>query len=316
MNYHKKKELKQLGGTSYYQNSKVLQWKNRFYFSLFLATICRICAIIGATVLKKKLLLSKAKDKSEFYWQIAAAFGSLLYFTSFSLIIWFFARVAYYKQNSKQMITLIITSINLILYCSQVMLAISDSITKEWDLIYDVALPLFSICNFILSFFFVFFSCKIAQSIRSERKETVDYHIEHSYSATGSRNNSRHKSRPQPVLKSNIAPIRSGAAGDAAYIVPRLVKLSILCASMWIIRGCYTLSLRLHPSSSYLNPIKTNPLVWEVIFFCITEYPPSLGALFLMISKPKRTNALDVIHHGQESQYPRAKDQHQSLLYR
>mmetsp|Transcript_34959 Transcript_34959/g.30808 ORF Transcript_34959/g.30808 Transcript_34959/m.30808 type:complete len:344 (-) Transcript_34959:30-1061(-) len=317
INYHKKQELKQLGSANYDKNKKVLQWKNRFYFSLFCATICRISALIGATIYNKKLLLSKAETENEFYWQIAASFGSLLYFSSFSLIIWFFARVAYYKQDSKQMITLIITSINCILYCSQIMLAISDGITKEWDLIYDVALPLFSICNFILSFFFVFFSCKIASKIKYERKETVDYHIEHSYSATVSRS----AVAPKPILKQASAPVQQ--QGDNAYIVPRLVKLSILCASMWIIRGLYTMSLRFFPSSDdYLNPIKKNALVWEAIFYCITEYPPSLGALFLMILRPKRKDTDIISQHNQsyggaqESQYPRAKDQHQSLLYR
>ena len=324
INYHKKQELKLLGSTNYEKNKKVLQWKNRFYFSLFCATICRISALIGATIYNKKLLLSKAETENEFAWQMAASFGSLLYFTSFSLIIWFFARVAYYKRDTQQMITLIITSINVILYCSQIMLGIADSITKEWDLVYDVQLPLFSICNFILAILFVFFSCKIASSIKSERRETVDYHIEHSYSATVSRNNNNSSRKAVPVLKQGGGGANNGNNnnnnnnGDNTYIVPRLVKLSILCASMWIIRGSYTMILRIIPNNHYLNPMQNDALVWESVFYCITEYPPSLGALFLMILKPKRRNT-DIIHHnsyGQEPQYPKAKDQHQSLLYR
>lgn len=328
MNYSKKRELKELG--NYSKNSKVIRWKFRFYDTLFFATICRISAIIGATIYDKELLLSKAKDEAEFLWQIAASFGSLFYFTSFSLIIWFFAQIAYYKQDSKQKITILIITVNVILYCSQIMLAISDYITKDWDLVYDVQLPLFSVCNWILSFFFVFFSCKIASSIKSERKETIDYHIEHSYSATGSRQGSNYRQQPQPILKQNNNPMQAGSSsvgvvgavgsGDNRYIVPRLVKLSILCATMWILRGLYTMSLRIWPSSNYLDPINTKPLIWESIFYLITEYPPSLGALFLMILKPRKNKNSDIIHQYQQQKYPKAKfdhvDQRQSLLFK
>ena len=279
----------------YVKNAKVIVWKTRFYSSLFCATLCRIAAIIGATILNKKLLLSKAENESEFLWQIAASLGSMLYFSSFSLIIWFFAQISYHQRDHKELITIFIVVINVLLYCSTITLAIADFITSDFALIYEVELPFFSACNWILSFLFVFFSCKIAQSVEVERRDQVDYHIEHSHSGHPSLKQNKFLNNPK------------GITGDTQYIVPRLMKLSILCAVCWIVRGVYTMILRIRPNDNLIPIEDMEPLAWEAVFFCLTEYPPSLGALFLMILKPTKKQKVTA---ESQDQYPQAVDYH------
>eukprot|EP01083_Nonionella_stella_P043949 118548_1 len=295
INYNKKEHLILTG--TYQQNARVIHWKRRFYLFLFFATICRMSVLVGATVLNYQLIITKADRQSQFLWQIAAAFGSMLYFTSFSLIVWFFAQISYHKKHRKERITLLMSTMNMMLYFGIVLLGTADYVTGQWYLIYDIQMPLFSVCNWILSILFVFFSCKIAQSISIETKETVDYHIEHSYSGhVGSLKRNRFLNKPP------------GPTNDTQYIVPRLIKLSILCASMWTIRGCYTAALRIWPSVN-LVPFHLEPRTWEAIFYCISEYPASLGALFLMISKPKKSGVNEQVPAAQqEEEYPKAVD--------
>jgi len=294
INFTKKKALKASG--VYAKNKRVIRWKAQFFWLLFFATIVRITAIIAATVESKKLLISSPDSETEFLWQIAASFGSLLYFTAFMLIIWFFSQIIFYQRDSKQLVTTTVIVVNVILYSVSITLGIADFINHEWNLIYDVALPLFSVSNIVLAICFVVLSCKIAQSLQSERKETIDYHIEQSQSSRYQ----RQIRAPQP------APNKP--AGDTAHIVPRLVKLSVLCATMWTIRGGFTLALRIWPDAS-LKPKPFSSLQWESLFYCITEYPPSLGALLLMILKPKKDASNNLIQHEPEQGlYPSAVD--------
>eukprot|EP00483_Globobulimina_turgida_P011875 UN11897 len=81
-------------------------------------------------------------------------------------------------------------------------------------------------------------------------------------------------------------------------------------------RGCYTAALRIWNSTDMI-PFGMEPLIWESIFYCVTEYPPSLGALFLMILKPKGRSAsfndsiLSAQGQGQTDVYPKAVDYNQ-----
>ena len=76
------------------------------------------------------------------------------------------------------------------------------------------------------------------------------------------------------------------AQSSAQHIMPRLIKLSMLCALCWLVRGAYLLALRFWPDTDR-TPFAIPELAWEALFYCLTEFPPSLGALVLMISKPR-----------------------------
>merc|ERR1712244_99528 len=97
--------------------------------------------------------------------------------------------------------------------------------------------------------------------------------------------------------------------GSANHIIARLIKLSLLCALCWIVRGAYLMAIRIWTSTDSA-PFNLPDLAWEAIFYCLTEYPPSLGALILMISKPKDRKSANLSMHTQSQQeYPRAKNQ-------
>eukprot|EP01084_Bolivina_argentea_P198420 339770_1 len=213
--------------------------------------------------------------------------------------------------------------------------------SKEWDLLYSVEIPIFAVCGWILSVGFVLLSCKITSSIEDERRTTIDY-IEHSrrVSVTGSRREKQRQNRdrnntpliyeknasmygaggqsgdheqsisvnqyPPPIPpQQQQQDIQTQNTSDASHIIPRLVKLSLLIGICWFIRGLYVMALRIWPSTD-TSPFDMPDLAWEAIFYCCTEYPPSLGALILMISKPKR-RGLKHIKSAQQD-YPDAKD--------
>eukprot|EP00484_Ammonia_sp_Unknown_P016440 CAMPEP_0197035168 /NCGR_PEP_ID=MMETSP1384-20130603/13038_1 /TAXON_ID=29189 /ORGANISM="Ammonia sp." /LENGTH=322 /DNA_ID=CAMNT_0042465193 /DNA_START=23 /DNA_END=991 /DNA_ORIENTATION=- len=291
INFTKKRMLTAQG--SYTKSKAVIQWKTQFFLLLSLATIVRITAIIAATVEGKKLLIAEPSSENEFIWQIAASFGSLLYFTAFTLIIWFFSKIIYKQAESKQCVTMSVVVWNVVLYCVHLTLGIADLVTKQWYLIYDIALPLFSLSNIALAVFFVILSWKIARSLQTERRETIDYHLEQS-SQSG-----RYQRQPLDQRK---------AAGGTAYILPRLLKLSVLCALMWTLRGGYTLALRIWPPHGRAKPKALSSMQWEAIFYCVTEYIPSLCALLLMLMKPKKDPARNFLIQAEQDQglYPSA----------
>lgn len=87
------------------------------------------------------------------------------------------------------------------------------------------------------------------------------------------------------------------------HIIPRLIKLSLLCAICWILRGLYLMSVRVWETTDK-SPFGIPSLAWEAIFYCLTEFPPSLSALVLMIAKPKKGKG----NVKNSQQYPNAED--------
>lgn len=94
--------------------------------------------------------------------------------------------------------------------------------------------------------------------------------------------------QPQKELQSTGA-----RAQSAQHIIPRLIKLSLLCALCWLVRGAYLLALRVWRDTDR-TPFDIPERAWEALFYCLTEFPPSLGALVLMISKPRTNKATGV----------------------
>ena len=103
----------------YEKKKRVIRWRYRFYFTLFSAILIRIAAIISAVILNKTMVLSKATNQQEFIWSFVASIASMLFFTSFTFIIWFFAHLAFLdKPKIKNMITPFFTTLNVALYIS------------------------------------------------------------------------------------------------------------------------------------------------------------------------------------------------------
>merc|ERR1712154_181074 len=98
--------------------------------------------------------------------------------------------------------------------------------------------------------------------------------------------------------------IKNANKSSANHIIPRLIKLSLLCALCWTVRGLYMMALWIWPKTDR-TPFGIDQLCWESLFFCIMEYPPSLGALILMIWKPKRRGN-ESAGDGSENKYPQA----------
>lgn len=90
-----------------------------------------------------------------------------------------------------------------------------------------------------------------------------------------------------PLPNPSTTQIQNANESSAKHIIPRLIKLSLLCAFCWIVRGMYLMAIRIWPTTDK-TPFNIPELAWEAIFYFLTEYPPSLGSLILMISKPKK----------------------------
>merc|ERR1712154_112262 len=91
--------------------------------------------------------------------------------------------------------------------------------------------------------------------------------------------------------------MRNANKSSANHIIPRLIKLSLLCALCWIVRGAYLMSLRIWPKTDK-TPFNIPELAWEAIFYCLTEYPPSLGALILIAPNRntlEHSNNIDIV---------------------
>mmetsp|Transcript_42368 Transcript_42368/g.37619 ORF Transcript_42368/g.37619 Transcript_42368/m.37619 type:complete len:250 (-) Transcript_42368:79-828(-) len=247
------------------------------------------------------------------------------------------------SQKKKKFITPFFTGLNVALYISTFSIAISSFAAQKWDLVYDYELPLFAICGWILAICFIYLSYVIRGSIKEERRETEVY-IEHSrrmslsqqahriYGGTGSANNSplmgsqnvkmnmnggnigniessMSKNRALPIMSNNqaqISQISSINQSSTKHITDRLVKLSFLCALCWIARGLYLMSIRIWETTDK-TPFAIPELAWEALFYFLTEYPPSVGSLWLMMKKPRKGRP----HLSMaESAYPQAQQQY------
>ena len=211
---------------------------------------------------------------------------------------------------------------------------ISSAASSSWNLLYDYELPLFVIAGWILAMCFIYLSIKISSSIQRERNDQVEY-IENSRRASsfnsphhspligsarrsqrsqggvpinygGNEEASFSKSRnfidrhKPPTIPNNVVDLRQS---PVRHIIPRLIKLSLLCAICWIVRGFYLMCVRIWISTDR-SPFGCPELAWEAIFYCLMEFPPSVSALILMISKPNKGKG-----NANKSQYPRAVSQ-------
>eukprot|EP01084_Bolivina_argentea_P286784 492011_1 len=313
-NFLKKRALNSIN--EYRKQQRVIRWRYRFYFILFSSILIRIITIISAMILGKTMVLSKANSEQEFFWSCLASISSMLFFTAFTFIIWFFASLTFHKQQKyKRFITPFFTTINVALYISAISIGISSYAANAWDLVYDYELPLFAICSWILAICFIFLSYKISGNIHRERTETAEY-IEHSRRFSVTHSQTSHVSQQQQQQPMNHSPLMDnqnesqhriplpmpvhyGAHANeeklnttniqnrSMYVITRLVRLSWLCALCWIVRGGYLMALRIW-STTDKSPFDIPELAWEAIFYFGVEYPPSLMALIFMIAKPKR----------------------------
>ena len=116
-NMIKKRTLLQTN--QYDKQKRVIRWRYRFYFTLLSATVVRIASLISAVILGKTMVLSKDGSKGELFWSLIASIASMLFFTAFTFIIWFFAHLAFHKQpKHKKIITPFFTGLNVMLYIS------------------------------------------------------------------------------------------------------------------------------------------------------------------------------------------------------
>ena len=116
----------------------------------------------------------------------------------------------------------------------------------------------------------IFDEIEASEQSVSKSRYPLPYHV----------GNQNENDNPRNLQNANVR-------SSAQHIIPRLIKLSLLCALCWIVRGAYLMALRIWPSTDR-TPFEIPELPWEAIFYCLTEYPPSLGALVLMISRPSR----------------------------
>lgn len=108
-------------------------------------------------------------------------------------------------------------------------------------------------------------------------------------SSMNSKNRALPNTIPPSLNMNNQSQISSVTMNQssAKHITDRLVKLSFLCALCWIARGLYLMSIRIWPTTDR-TPFAIPELAWEALFYFLTEYPPSVGSLWLMMRKPRR----------------------------
>eukprot|EP00483_Globobulimina_turgida_P007164 UN07178 len=122
----------------YQKQQRVIRWRYRFYLTLFSAILIRIVSLISAVILGKTMVLSKSGTQNEFIWSSIASVASMLFFTSFTFIIWFFASLTFHQQlKYKRLITPFFTALNVALYMSALSIAISSYAAAKWDLVFD-----------------------------------------------------------------------------------------------------------------------------------------------------------------------------------
>eukprot|EP01083_Nonionella_stella_P183230 661486_1 len=328
-NLHKKRALSDIN--EYEKQRRVICWRFRFYYTLFSATLIRIIGLLSAVITHQQMILAKAVNQQQFVWSAVASVSSLLYFTAFTFIIWFFAHLAFHQQlQYKRLITPFFTALNVTLYVCAFSIGISCIASTKWELVYDYVLPLFAICVWILAACFIFLSHRITFNIAQERQDTLDYM---EYSRRVSTTHSQHRVFRSPLIhkgspinciggvidetsvsnqymiplppnmeaqhnEDGMCNVTKIDESQSSHIISRLIKLSVLCAICWFIRGTYLMALRIWPSTDK-TPLNIPELAWEALFYCFTEYPPCLGALTLMIAKPKK----------QTMEYPAARQQ-------
>mmetsp|Transcript_28145 Transcript_28145/g.46313 ORF Transcript_28145/g.46313 Transcript_28145/m.46313 type:complete len:390 (+) Transcript_28145:24-1193(+) len=354
-----KKKQSLLQTNEYSKQKGVIEWRYRFYFTLCSATLLRIVCIICECILQQSFALKEAASRQQFSWSFADSFASLLFYSSFTFIVWFFAHLAFHQQpHLKTFITPFFTALNVALYISAITIAISSFATQRYDLLFDYELPLFTFCTCILAVSFIYLSFKISTSMRAERQQEEEYvetsqrnfslspyayrilpdssahdspqqlySEQHrniittvsSYSPQppvqcttifGSANTSNALVRqtPQPVM--NAQAYAAFPISSANHIIARLIKLSVLCAVCWLIRGLYLLCLRIWPDLDR-TPGNMPERAWLHLFYFITEYPACLGSLLWMICKPKKSREPYLSMQSQQAQgkqqYPIAK---------
>lgn len=114
-----KKKRYLLQHNKYEKQQRVIRWRYRFYLTLFSAASLRIGTLISAAILNEDLQLSQADDKDDFFWSFLASIASMLFFSAFSFIIWFFAHLAFHQQpRTKALITPFLCTLNVAIYAS------------------------------------------------------------------------------------------------------------------------------------------------------------------------------------------------------
>ena len=113
------KKRKLMDNNQYIKQRRVVVWRYRFYWTLLFACMVRIASLIAAVITGQTMVLAKSTSKQEFAWSLAASFGSNLFYTAFSFIIWFFAHLAFHDQpKKKKFSTPFLTTLNVALYIS------------------------------------------------------------------------------------------------------------------------------------------------------------------------------------------------------
>ncbi len=75
--------------------------------------------MVAAVLKHESMVLAKATDRDDFFWSFLASTASMLYFSAFSFIVWFFAHLAFHKQpRTKALITPFLTTLNVAIYAS------------------------------------------------------------------------------------------------------------------------------------------------------------------------------------------------------
>ena len=111
----KKKEY--LDNGIYDKRRRAHEWRNRFLTFTTLAIMFRISSLVLSAVFGKPIRLRKPKSSKEFYYQFIAIIPSNLMFTSFSLIVWFFAHIVFMRRDRlRRNLTPFFVAINVALY--------------------------------------------------------------------------------------------------------------------------------------------------------------------------------------------------------
>ena len=171
--------LKESPSDKYIRNKGAIAWRFRFFLFICLAVICRIASLIVSIVNNQPFRLSCVdKGKYEKY-QAIATIPSLLFFSGFTCIAWFFAHMSFYKNiKLRRIITPFFASINVMLYAVIIVLIITSYITNNYYLVYYVGNPLYGICDYLLSFCFIFFGWKIKRNVRNEEIKSKEEYNE------------------------------------------------------------------------------------------------------------------------------------------
>lgn len=99
------------------QSRGVMAWRFRFFIFLFGASLFRIAGLFMSVWLSKPLKLTQAKNSQEFFYQLGTSIPSLLFFSAFTCIIWFFAHMTFQGQaKRKRQITPFFVGLNVFLY--------------------------------------------------------------------------------------------------------------------------------------------------------------------------------------------------------